>query len=150
MDNLLYSPFLVSFSDDSLKLIVLLFYCWVSSFLFPNNAGFYTVSVGFENVGNNGYELFAGYFFYAVLLLSPNNELPCGFYVFVYGAFPNNVLGPWNKLVEGFAYYFGVYYFFWPNKDPDNGAGVKVGAVYFFYLPVRLNNPLVVYADLGA
>lgn len=37
VDNLFYSPFLVSFSDVSLKLIVLLFYCWVSSFLFPNN-----------------------------------------------------------------------------------------------------------------
>lgn len=85
---------MVSFSDVSLKLIVLLFSCWVSSFLFPNNDGFYIVSVGFENVGNKGYELFPGYFFYAVLLVSVNNELPCGFSVFAYEALPNNELDP--------------------------------------------------------
>lgn len=81
--------------------------------------------------------------------MSVNNELPCNFSIFAYGALPNNELDPWNKLVEGFVYYFGVYYFFWPNKDPDNGAGVKVCVVYFFYLPVRLNNPPATYVGLA-
>jgi len=139
--------FLVYFSG-SLKLTVLLFYCWVSSFLFPNNEGFYTVSFGLENVDNKGYVVFKGYFFYTGLLVSANNDGPCGFSVFGYGALLNNVFDPCNKLVEGFVYYFGVYYFFWPNKEPVKGAGVKLGVVSFFYLLVKLNNPPVVYVGL--
>lgn len=80
--------------------------------------------------------------------MSVNNGVPCGFSVFSYGVLPNNVLDPCNKLVEGFVYYFGVYYFFWPNKEPVNEAGVKLGVVSFFYLLVKLNNPPVFYVVL--